>query len=178
MKFCIDAGHGGGDIGASFNGLNEADVNLLVALCLEKYLVRAGHQVIQTRSINETVSLSERVSIAENANADYFISLHCNADPDDDTAGQPSAKGEEIWIFAGSKKGRELAETLEEGVSNIFPAHKFRGIKECRNFYVLHKTSMPAVIIEMGFIDNVVENKALSRPDMPEFIAKNIARGL
>jgi N-acetylmuramoyl-L-alanine amidase len=178
MKICIDPGHGGQDRGASFRGVDEADIVLLTGLCLEKLLASGGHEVLLSRSIDEYIALSERVKIANNADAAIFISLHCNADPDPDDPGMPEGKGEEIWIYQGSPVSRNVAEALARKVENIFPSHRFRGIKETAVLYVLRKTSMPAVLLELGFIDNMVEGTALSRPASYMKIAKLIAEGL
>lgn len=173
----IDPGHGGQDKGASFSGVDEADIVLHVGLYLREILKGRDYNTIMTRTIDVSVSLSERVAVANSWDADLFVSLHCNADPDDDAPGAPEGKGEEIWI-CGSPKSRALAEALEVHVDRVIPGHKFRGIKENRGFYVLRKTSMPAVLIELGFIDNVDELIRLSDPASFRNIAGFIFDGI
>jgi N-acetylmuramoyl-L-alanine amidase len=177
ILIAIDPGHGGHDRGASFRGVEEADVVLLVALVLDKVLISRGYETMLTRSTNEPVSLSERVATANRRGADLFISLHTNADPDPDEPGDLVAKGEEIWV-CGSPKSKALAEAIEPHVDRIIPGHRFRGIKENSRFYVLRKTSMPAVLIELGFIDNVDEQATLSHPASYRNIAGFIADGI
>ncbi|MBM3244898.1 MAG: N-acetylmuramoyl-L-alanine amidase, partial [Candidatus Omnitrophica bacterium] len=81
-KVVIDAGHGGNDPGAiGRTGLREKDVNLDIAKRLSKLLRDEGVEVVMTRSSDVFVSLGRRCSIANNANADLFISIHANANP-------------------------------------------------------------------------------------------------
>jgi N-acetylmuramoyl-L-alanine amidase len=177
MNICIDAGHGGIKKGAQFNGVTEADITLLTALCLRGLLESKGETVTLTRDFDYHVPLRTRAEIANEANADLFISLHCNADPDDDTEGKPEARGEELWIYPGSKAGRSLAEALKGPVDHLFTTHRFRGIKEAK-FTVLKRTIMPAVLIELGFIDNAKEMEKLSHPSTYKNIARLIVEGI
>ena len=180
MKLCIDPGHGGSSTGATFNGVKEKDITLLVCLCLAKILEAEGHDLILTRSTDEYVSLKDRANIANGFAADSFVSVHCNADPDPDADGMLEAKGEEIWIYENSYHGRQFAEVLLPYVDEIIPGHKSRGIKESAQMYVLRKTHMPAALVEIGFIDNVAESAALSQPftiiRTAELLAKGILR--
>ena len=178
LKICLDAGHGGSKRGSSFNGIDEADVNLTVALHLEKLLIRMGHEVIMTRSIDIITDLAERVAIAKRGKADIVISIHCNADLDDDSPGKPEAQGAEIFIYKGSIKGHRLANALAQGVSCIFPDHKFRGIKESTSLYMLRNPPMPAVLLELLFMDNIVENARLANPAFYGYMAQLISKGV
>lgn len=178
MKICLDPGHGGTAAGATFNGVNEKDITLLTCLCLEKLLRAHGHEVILTRDFDYNVPLHMRAEIANDFDADIFLSIHCNADPDDDSEGQPVAKGEEIWIYQHSIRGRNLALALKDCVDLIFPGHGFRGVKETTRLAVLRETRMPAVLIELGFIDNVEEMESLSHPAVYMKIARLIAEGI
>ena len=177
MKICIDAGHGAGDKGAFFKGVAEKDIVLLTALCLEKILQSKGYETVLTRDLDYYIPLSTRCDIANDARADIFISLHCNADPDTDGDGDPVAKGEEIWICRGSARGRRLAELLKAPVDAIFKGHKFRGIKE-GSMYVTKHTYMPAVLVELGFMDSTVEVGQLSKPETYMRIASLLAEGV
>jgi N-acetylmuramoyl-L-alanine amidase len=179
MKICIDPGHGATKVGASFKGYYEAQIVLRIAQFLEVLLVDKGHTVFMTRRQTTyfTPTLSTRADLANQVLADIFISLHTNADPDSDEPGMPEGRGEEIWTYPGSVGGRKLAEALQDSIDKIIPNKKFRGIKE-GNFAVLRKTKMPAVLIELGFIDSILDLEVLSNPKAHRGIAKLIAEGI
>jgi len=178
-RICIDPGHGGIKSGAVYGGLQEKDINLAVALELEKLLNVLGYDVIMTRISDVDVSLQERCDIANaSPRADLFVSLHCNADPDADEPGMPEAKGEEIWYFKGSFMGRKYATKMAYWIDDIFPDEPFRGVKETDQLYVLKNTNMPAVLIEMGFIDKTSSIKPFSDCNSLKRIAKAIADGI
>ncbi len=175
MRIVIDPGHGGADSGAvGPGGTKEKDVNLAVAKLLFKYLDPVA-DVKLTRSDdrrlgnNENSDLAERVRIAEAWRANYFISLHCNAA----TAG---ARGVETYAYKPGGEGERLARAIQK---ELVEATGFlnRGVKFA-NYYVLRKTSMPAVLIEMGFISNPAEEKLLKDPTWQEKAAKAIATGI
>ena len=148
----IDPGHGGKDPGAVYAGYKEKDIVLPIALYLGGFLSYTPHEVnlkincAYTRTADIYVPLRDRVFIANNVKADAFISIHVNASP------KHNARGEEIWIYPGSIKSAKLADSIATFIDEIVPG-KFRGIKE-GNFYVLWKTKIPAVLIEVGFLDN------------------------
>lgn len=166
-RICVDPGHGGRSPGATFAGLKEKDVTLKVAREYQGIMGSLGWRVggregpkyiTLTRWGDTYRSLQERCDIANDIPSDLFISLHTNADRDEDDPGMPEAKGEEIWYC--SRKGKKIAEVFQEAVDNFFPG-KFRGVKK-GNFDVIKYTHMPAILIEMGFIDNVAENKGFT----------------
>ena len=162
----VDAGHGGNDDGAVNQTQTrfEKDDNLRLALAVEERLNTHPHvQVIMTRETDVFVELQERCDIANNANADFFISLHRNS--------ATSGKGVEIWINNDSMgditMDKMLAEYIMEwleqaGISNN------RGIKkglrnssvdaESENFYINRYTNMPSCLVEMGFMTSEIDN--------------------
>ena len=164
MKIMLDPGHGGKSKGGQFGDLEEKEVVLDICRILQDRLQYA-HWTAMTRNTDAFVSLRERTNLANQWGADIFVSIHTNADPDDDLYGDPEAKGEEIWIFPGSKKGREFAEILVPYVDGLFPGQKFRGIREAR-FAVLTYTRMPAVLVELGFLDHRETYQFLSSQDV------------
>jgi len=98
-----------------------------------------------------------------------FISIHCNSSAF-------NVWGTEIFIYKGSKKGRALAESVEEYLKPVVP--KWRGIKESSKFYVLKHTKMPAILIECGFLSNKEEAVLLSSENYQERLAVAIAKGI
>ena len=143
----IDPGHGGKDPGAVYAGYKEKDIVLPIALYLGGFLSNMAN-CVYTRTADVYVPLRDRVFIANSVKADMFISIHVNASP------KHNAKGEEIWIYPGSTKSAKLANSIATYIDEIVPG-RFRGVKE-GNFYVLRKTKMPAVLIEVGFLDNPI----------------------
>lgn len=175
MKICIDPGHGGADSGAvGPGGTREKDVNLAVAKLLFKYLDPVA-DVKLTRSDdrrlgnNENSDLAERVRIAEAWRANYFISLHCNA-------AAAGARGVETYAYKPGGEGERLARAIQKELVEAtgFPD---RGVKFA-NYYVLRKTSMPAVLIELAFISNPDEEKLLKDPAWQDRAALAIAQGI
>lgn len=102
----VDPGHGGKDPGASDNGVIEKNVNLAVGLALERVLTSRGYNVVMTRKTDVYLKLQERTDIANNVNADLFVSVHVNALPS-----KKSMTGFEIYIMAlpTDKDAMELA---------------------------------------------------------------------
>jgi N-acetylmuramoyl-L-alanine amidase len=148
----LDPGHGGGKPGASFMGLAEKDVVLEICRFAQDRL-QYHFWTAMTRNMDIDVPLSSRARLANEWKADVFVSVHTNADPDEDEPGMPEASGSEMWIYPGSISGVKLAADLQSYVAEFFPGEKFRGIKEAP-FQVLKYTKMPAVLVEVGFIDN------------------------
>jgi len=150
----IDPGHGGKDPGAVYAGYKEKDIVLPIALYLGGFLSYIPAETnlkvncVYTRTADVYVPLRDRVFIANSVKADAFISIHVNASP------KHNARGEEIWIYPKSTESAKLADSIAIFIDEIVP-DKFRGIKE-GNFYVLRRTKMPAVLIEVGFIDNPI----------------------
>jgi N-acetylmuramoyl-L-alanine amidase len=174
MKICIDPGHGGTDpgaIGKSPFVLNEKDVTLSISLFLKKELEEKGHTVVFTRDKDVAVSLADRAKIANQNNADIFISIHCNSYANN------QAEGIETWIFPGSTVGEKLAEPVQKSLVTAFPIHKNRGVKEA-NFQVLRDTDMPAILVECEFISNPTQLKFLADKDNQEKIAQAITSGI
>ena len=91
----LDAGHGGKDPGASDNGVTEKNVNLAIALELERELLALGYNVVMTRRTDVYLKLQERTDIANEVNADLFVSIHVNALPS-----KKSLTGIEVYIMA------------------------------------------------------------------------------
>ncbi|WP_328793830.1 N-acetylmuramoyl-L-alanine amidase [Heliomicrobium undosum] len=176
MKVIIDPGHGGFDPGAlGPTGLREADVNLAVAKRVAN-LLSPSVQAVLTRDgdtspgTDVNTDLQARATIANGAGADYFVSIHCNA------ADSPAANGTEVYCYKFGGKGEQLARAI---AGFLVPALglRDRGVKEA-NFYVLRRTVMPAVLIELAFITNTVEESLLRSPLFQAKAAEAIAQGI
>ena len=156
-RICIDPGHGGWDPGAQGFGLEEADVNLDVALRLAALLDAdtldesggGAWDVMLTREAEVYVSLADRVAMANAWPADHFVSIHCNA------FGDPAANGTETYSFAEGIEAAAVRDRIQERMIDAWDLTD-RGSKTA-NFYVLRETVMPATLTEMGFITNSVD---------------------
>lgn len=176
MKICIDPGHGGKDPGAiGPSGTYEKNIALAVAKKLAARLSPAC-QVVMTRTddrrlgANQKADLDARTTIANQAQGNLFISIHCNS------ASNTKATGVETFALAPGGEGERLARSIQtELVRETKLAD--RGVKFA-NFAVLRKTAMPAVLVELGFISNPAEERLLRDPAWQEKAARAIATGI
>lgn len=155
MRIVIDPGHGGSDPGAiGPEGTLEKDITLAVSSRLGALLVGNGHEITPTRNGDITMSLKARADLANSRKADAFISIHCNA------AVSPAAHGFEIWTSRGQTRADSLASRIVSAWSIEFPDQNIRAdwsdgdVDKESGFYVLRKTLMPAVLLEMQFISH------------------------
>lgn len=145
---CLNPGHGGSDPGAVGN-IRESDANLKVVLILGKLLTDRGARVVYTRTSDAWMALSTRAAIANNANADLFISVHHNG------ASSPTAHGTETICYPGSTLGIKLATLTLNGICNRLGTYR-RGVIQ-RDDSDVTFTNMPAVITEGFFVTNPTE---------------------
>ena len=172
--FCVvvDAGHGGSDGGTVSGKAVEKDINLSVALKLKGILENDNIEVILTRSSDENISLADRTSVANDSNADFFISLHCNYyEKDAQIAGL-----ECYYNNSNATESKEYADSIINAVS-LSEDIKTRYAKTA-GYYVLRNTQKPAVLVEMGFLSNYSENQKLLDDDYQESLAQRIAEGI
>lgn len=165
---CIDAGHGDWDIGAEgISGIYEKDINLEVTLKLGELLEEYdGIDIVYTRTNDElswsdsaTENLYDRVEIAKEASADMFISIHCNSSNESKTY-----RGVESWYNPDREDGRVLADLIQNELSELEYTLD-RGVKTYREgdeLAVLEHNSAVSVLIELGFISNLNDEKYLS----------------
>lgn len=179
-RVCLDPGHGGTKPGAVFHGLLEKDVVLKIANAAQEelQLIDPAIWICMTRFWDQDISLEDRCTFSNNMKVDCFVSIHCNADPDDDSLGMPEARGEEIWVYPGSYEGFRLAQCLKTWVDDVFPNEPFRGIKPSDALYVLKHTNAPAVLIEVGFIDKSSSQHTFTDPATIQKVGRFIAGGI
>ena len=173
----LDPGHGGKDNGASGpGGLHEKDVNLDVALQAGKLLQAKGIQVVYSRSDDSFVNLEDISAIANRANADVFVSIHCNSALTSTPGGTESYTFTSInypELFLQQDERKRLATLLQENLIAKLQRTN-RGVKE-ENFSVLRNTQMPAALVELSFISNPTEEQLLASPDYRARAAQAIA---
>lgn len=157
MKWYLDFGHGGKDPGAlGQNKTKESDTVLKIGLQVKNTLEKSNEKVITTRQNDTYYSLDYRSSKANKENCDYFISIHMNSSTN------KTAKGCEVWVYDKSSKLYNLANKLSTNISSKINTPN-RGVKVSKEFSVLRKTTMPALLIEIDFISNsTVENNLTS----------------
>ena len=179
IKIYIDQGHNpeNPNAGAEGNGLREQDITYRVgkelAARLEQnpnYEVRLSRPTPTTSlgSSNST-SLRARVDDANAWGADYFISIHTNASEN------PSASGIEAFAYSSPSRAFSLGESIVRALS-AQTGQRNRGMKVRPGLYVLRKTAMPAVLLEIGFITNPEE--AARMYNDPALYARGIYDGI
>jgi N-acetylmuramoyl-L-alanine amidase len=171
----LDAGHGGTDEGAKIHYFMEKKLTLMTTLLLRKHLIEMGYRVIMTRSKDVFIPLHRRVSIANKTKAVLFVSMHYNSSP------SPDAHGIEIFYHSGgdykkSQQSRQLGSSiLKELVGQTHALS--RGVKN-GNFHVIRETTMPAVLVEGGFMTNTEERSSLRDKKYLDQIARGVAQGI
>ena len=171
----LDAGHGGKDPGAiGLCGTKEKDVAMQVTSKIGEVLVRHGVKVVYTRAqdinTSQKLELATRTSIANNAKADLFVSIHANS------AANNAAHGQETYAYQTGDTGYKLAQAIQKemvGASGL----KDRGVKTA-DYYVIKYTTMPAALVELAFISNIEEEKLLKDANWQEKMAVAIAKGI
>ena len=179
IKIYIDQGHNplNPNAGAEGNGLREQDIVYAVGIELAERLranpnfeVRLSRPTPDTQiGTSNTTSLRLRVEDANRWGADYFISIHTNAST------IPSATGSEAFAFSAPSAAFSLGEDILYWL-NRTTGLRNRGMKVRTGLYVLRKTTMPAVLVELGFITNTGD--AMLMTNRPDLFAQGIYRGI
>lgn len=168
-KVALDAGHGGSDPGAVYNGRQEKDDTLDLTLAVGDILKKNGVDVFYTRTTDEYETPFKKATDANNSGADLFISIHRNSS---ETPNQYS--GVESLVFNDTGLKAEVARNINNQLEDV--GFKNLGVDVRKNLVVLKRTKMPAVLIEAGFINNDKDNYLFDQ----EFdkIANAIADGI
>jgi N-acetylmuramoyl-L-alanine amidase len=165
----IDAGHGGHDRGGiPGQRVAEKDMTLDVALRLSNVLSASGYRVVMTRSSDVFVPLGGRVAIANSYRNAVFVCIHFNA------TGRSGASGIETYFY--SRDSLPLASAIHHYVTGGAPSAN-RGVRR-RGYYVLRKTSIPAVLVECGFLTNPTEAAYAQSASYRQKLAEEIAAGV
>jgi len=180
LTLVIDPGHGGTDPGnlrsdTSFK--QEKDLNLSMALQFGEYVdMYLGHEIeiIYTRQSDTFIELIDRIKVANDLNANYFISIHCNSST------KPDVFGTETHIHnLNTKKSSELANMVEKQFRTRADRHS-RGVKlktdRRYNLQVLKDSKMPAILVETGFMTNKEEEIFLNSEKGQDLIVSAIFR--
>lgn len=168
-KVALDAGHGGSDPGAVYNGRQEKDDTLDLTLAVGDILKKNGVDVFYTRTTDEYETPFKKATDANNSGADLFISIHRNSS---ETPNQYS--GVQSLVFNDTGLKAEVARNINNQLEDV--GFKNLGVDVRKNLVVLKRTKMPAVLVEAGFINNDKDNYLFDQ----EFdkIANAIADGI
>ena len=151
VKIMIDAGHGGYDNGASYQGRREKDDALNLALEVGRILESQGYDVEYTRTDDVYNSPVEKARIGNASGADFFVSIHRNSSP---TPNQYN--GVQTLIYDNSGIKAEMAANINNKLEEV--GYRNINVQERPNLAVLRRTQMPALLVEAGFINSDVDN--------------------
>ena len=187
----LDPGHGGRDSGAYYYGIAEKDLNLQVSRKLRKRLEELGYTVLTSRDSDVDVDfVTERSRMVNKTNADFFISIHFNATGNDTTlnlgiqtysykedAGYPS-KINQYWHNNPDRisESNRLAADLHSSLLTETGARD-AGLLQA-TFAVLRETAKPAVLLELGYMDNSEENQRIRSDQYQDKLVEGIIKGI
>lgn len=185
-KIVIDAGHGGEDGGTAVNGLSEKDINLPVAQTLQALFLSGGFEVemirdsdvdlgdpsLQTVRERKASDLRKRAELVNAAGDCILISIHQNYFE------QSRYRGTQVFYAAGNEGSDVLAQCIQDTVQSLMQPENTRQIKEGNGIYLLEHISVPAVIVECGFLSNPEEAALLSREEYRQKMALCIYSGV
>ncbi len=165
----IDAGHGGYDRGGiPGQSVSEKEMTLDVAQRLKKTLAANGYRVVMTRDSDVFVPLGTRVAIANSYANAIFVSIHFNS------AKRSGAGGIETYFY--NRESLPLASAIHYFVAGGAPSSN-RNVRR-RGYYVLRKTTVPAVLVECGFLTNPTEAALAQTASYRQKLAEEIATGV
>lgn len=174
MKLYLDPGHGGSDPGAQGNGLDEKDINLDIARRIRSILTNeySDADVRMSRTEDSTKSLEQRTNEANSWDADYYLSIHCNAF-------NGNAQGYEDYIHSSLSDSSSTARYQDIIHAEVTKVNQLRnrGQKKA-NFHVLRETTMSALLTENGFIDNAHDADLMRDLSWRETVARGHVNGL
>lgn len=204
----LDPGHGGSNSGAKGPGLYEKQLTLVLATEVAARLREAGVRVELTRTDDRTLSLRQRVALADRLPADLFVSIHANASPSrtqrgyetfvltpraievdgralraDTTTPRPGVAPDIALVLDDVERGAsqweaaELAATMQRALRERRGASGDRGVRQDAH-HVLLGATMPAVLVEVGFLDHPIEGRELADPRVQAQLADAIAEAI
>jgi len=193
-RVVIDPGHGGSNAGAKGPGLNEKQLTLAIATLVGERLRARGVDVHYTRTDDRTLTLRQRVAIADRLPADVFVSIHANASPTrtqrgyetfvltargidvdgralrgDTTTPRPGVDPEIALVLDDVERGAaqweaaDLAVRTQRALRERRGASGDRGVRQDAH-HVLLGATMPAILVEVGFLDHPIEGRELADP--------------
>ncbi|MEI6819564.1 MAG: N-acetylmuramoyl-L-alanine amidase [Verrucomicrobiota bacterium] len=164
----IDAGHGGHDSGGQWGKVYEKHLALDTAVRLERKLKRMGYQTVMTRRSDYFISLPQRVSCSNRYSNAIFVSIHYNY------TWKPDVSGLETFYY--SEEGKRLAQYIH--CSLIKRTHTVDRSAKYARFYVIRNSTLPAILVEGGFVSNEPERDRMKAAWFRDTIADGIVDGI
>lgn len=180
----VDAGHGGDDPGKiGINDALEKDINLQIALKLQKLLEQNNIKVVMTRDTDQGLysdgatnkkaeDMQTRCKIIEDSDALFTVSIHQNSYT------SPEIQGAQVFYYGQSEAGKKLAETLQSALIKQVDPDNHREAKANESYYLLKKTPTPTVIVECGFLSNPAEAELLLQEEYQDKLVNAIYSGI
>ncbi len=180
----VDAGHGGIDPGkVGINKALEKDINLIIAQKVKSYLELSDVEVIMTResdtglyqetdSNKKVMDMKNRVALIDSSGADLAVSIHQNSYQEE------YVNGAQVFYYATSLQGKEMAEVMQDTMSEILDKENKREAKANDSYYLLKKTETPIIIAECGFLSNSKEAGLLTTESYQDRVAWAIHLGI
>lgn len=165
----LDAGHGGDNPGAIYNGRREKDDALALTLAVGRILERNGVEVYYTRTSDIYESPAKKAQEANEEGGEYFVSIHRNSSPFPN-----QYTGIESLVYNRYGAADRLANNINTNLVQV--GFENQGVNERRNLIVLNRTDMPAVLVEVGFINTDEDNRLFD--ERFDQIASAIANGI
>ena len=180
----IDAGHGGADPGkVGVNDALEKEINLSIAMRLKNLLEQNDITVVMTREEDKDLAsenatsrknedLRARVQLIANTQPIVVVSIHQNSYPEEDV------DGAQVFYYANSEEGKLLGTFIQEQLKAEINDGNHRVAKANKDYYILKRSSSPAVIVECGFLSNYKEAELLATKEYQEKLAFAIHLGI
>ena len=182
----LDAGHGGEDGGASSKeGTLEKDLNLAITLKVKQILEKKDFKVILTRENDSSLDqgeeniskrkvsdLNNRIKIINNSNADMVVSIHMNSFP------QEKYYGWQTFYKANCIYSKEIATNIQNCIKNNIDIENNRVTMEIKNIKIIEKSTIPAILVECGFLSNKEESERLKDEEYQNKLANGICQGI
>jgi N-acetylmuramoyl-L-alanine amidase len=199
FRVVLDPGHGGSDLGAIRDSFVESKIVLQIAQKIKSILEKhPGITVELTREKNQSVSLKDRVNFANSSGAELFVSLHANTSNSDSVTGMEFYfNSPKLPATPGTVQKNPDAHRVLEKIKNDFSHYRKtekslslsqtifsktsqnqKAVIRRAPFYVIENTSMPSVLIEVGFISNRRDAKKLTSEEYQNELAALIAQSI
>jgi N-acetylmuramoyl-L-alanine amidase len=173
----VDPGHGGRDSGAAVGGVREKDLNLSISKILAQRLAAEGATVIMTRKTDDFVALQERAQIANRNKADLFLSVHINSNKNAN-----STSGTITFFHKKDSVGQLLADCIQREIAKVSGLPSIGVWSDQRiydsGFAVLRHSTMPGVLIEVGFINHNRDRARMVLPEFQNAVAGAVVQGV
>ena len=173
----VDPGHGGHELGAVYDGYDEKNITLQMGIKLRRALEHDGATVVMTRDRDVYVGLNARPDLANELDADYFISIHNNSDHHPNVA-----SGTMTFYHMQEPSSKNLAMAVQKAVVKVSGLHGYGALSDSTLYNiglaVLRGSNMPAVLVEVAFINNRIDRAKLINPRFQKRVMTAIVHGL